>query len=650
MKTFRPLILMLLAAFLLAACSVSLAEDLTPPPGAQAPISAPQGASMGAGSSSPASSGPVYPVVAPDPEKGKTIYAEKCAPCHGDKGMGDGPKAAQLSVPVAAIGDPKNARQATPASWFTIVTNGNIERFMPPFANGLTDRERWDVVAYVFTLSQTADTLSTGKDAYTANCADCHGQTGLGDGPKAADSNPRSFHNLEFMASQTDQALFDAITNGVQNKMQAYNQLSEDQRWALVAYVRSLTYAAPGATNAASGGTPEPAAQSTAVSGVITPTAAISTTGYVTVTVNMPVGKQLPDNVEVALYAFDNMTLAYSTTQSTRSGKVFTFNNVEMPSSRAFIASAKVDGVTYGSDVAVPNAKGAIGLVVPIYETTTDTSSLVIDRLHMFFDFTQPNLVQVVEVYVFTNPSDKTVTSAEKGGPVTKFAVPEGATNLQFQDGSLGQKYVEIPGGFADTSPVRAGDTSYQVMFAFDLPYSSGSAKFSQLLNYNVNSSIVLLPDNGVKLKSDTLKEGAPQAIQGANYKVFTGDVIKSGASVAIELSGKPGSASSGSSNPFSFLGSSDSQTSLLIGLAALGLVLIFAGVWLWRRERSTSAELDEEEDEEEEEPEDDLDDADSLMDAIIALDDQYKDGQISEEAYKTRRAEMKERLRKRME
>jgi hypothetical protein len=38
-----------------------------------------------------------------------------------------------------------------------------------------------------------------------------------------------------------------------------------------------------------------------------------------------------------------------------------------------------------------------------------------------------------------------------------------------------------------------------------------------------------------------------------------------------------------------------------------------------------------------------------AIMDAILALDDQYQDGQLPEAAYKQRRAELKERLRNAM-
>jgi mono/diheme cytochrome c family protein len=98
--------------------------------------------------------------------------------------MGDGPRSEQLSVPVSAIGDPALARQRTPSDWFKIVTEGNLERFMPPFAS-LSDPQRWDVVAYVYTLSMDSNVLKNGEVLYQENCSRCHGAAGKGDGPNA---------------------------------------------------------------------------------------------------------------------------------------------------------------------------------------------------------------------------------------------------------------------------------------------------------------------------------------------------------------------------------------------------------------------------------------------------------------------------------
>jgi hypothetical protein len=40
------------------------------------------------------------------------------------------------------------------------------------------------------------------------------------------------------------------------------------------------------------------------------------------------------------------------------------------------------------------------------------------------------------------------------------------------------------------------------------------------------------------------------------------------------------------------------------------------------------------------------MDDAETLLDAILALDDQFQTGELSEEAYRRRRAELKARLK----
>ena len=140
---FRIGIFLVLIAGLLSACNMSLAQDVTPPPGAVQQAQAQP------------THGPVFPAEAPNLQNGKVIFTEKCAPCHGETGMGDGPQGQQLPVPAPALGLPEVAAQASPADWFLTVTLGKIENFMPPFAS-LSDQERWDVVAYAQSLSTTS--------------------------------------------------------------------------------------------------------------------------------------------------------------------------------------------------------------------------------------------------------------------------------------------------------------------------------------------------------------------------------------------------------------------------------------------------------------------------------------------------------------
>ncbi|MDP2778377.1 MAG: hypothetical protein Q8O48_12115, partial [Anaerolineales bacterium] len=112
----RHTIIFAISAILLAACNFTLAADVTPPPGYVAPAPAP-------------TLGPLYPARAPDIENGKLIFAEKCAPCHGAAGLGDGPDGKQLPVAVAAFALPETAHKASPAKWYTTVTQGNLDRF-----------------------------------------------------------------------------------------------------------------------------------------------------------------------------------------------------------------------------------------------------------------------------------------------------------------------------------------------------------------------------------------------------------------------------------------------------------------------------------------------------------------------------------------
>ena len=77
-----------------------------------------------------------------------------------------------------------------------------------------------------------------------------------------------------------------------------------------------------------------------------------------------------------------------------------------------------------------------------------------------------------------------------------------------------------------------------------------------------------------------------------------------------------------------------------MIGIGAFGVALILAGVWMFWRDRKREEEVDEEEDDEFEDPE-------SLMDAIIALDDLHRAGKIPDEAYQQRRSELKDALKR---
>jgi mono/diheme cytochrome c family protein len=89
-----------------------------------------------------------------------------------------------------------------------------------------------------------------GKQLYAVHCAQCHGDTGDGEGPAAKFlyPRPRNFHDAQFRLTTTvnlmptDDDLFAVVTRGMPGSaMFPFGNLSEAERRALVAHVRELT-------------------------------------------------------------------------------------------------------------------------------------------------------------------------------------------------------------------------------------------------------------------------------------------------------------------------------------------------------------------------------------------------------------------------
>lgn len=620
----RHFIFFAISTTLLAACNFRLAADVTPPPGYVAPTPAP-------------TLGPLYPASAPDIDNGAMIYVEKCAPCHGHTGLGDGSDGKELPVTVPAFALPETAKKASPAAWYTMVTQGNLDRFMPPFLS-LSDQERWDVVSYALTLHTTAQQLETGKALFEENCADC----------------AKAFSNQEMMSALTEDQLVKMIKEGAGDVAAFGSNLSDDEVYAVAAYIRTLTFAVPAAPvveaatatpAAAATDSGTPSAEATPLDGTaqaqVTPEATVepvaATGGIISGLVDNRTGSTLPSGQPVTLRIFEHSSAdptagpqeILAIEGAVNADGTYSFEGVEVLENQIFLAELEVDGLSYQSEFAVAPA-GATELTLPdiiIYSTTDDFSSLKIDQTQIFFDFATEGVVQIFSVYNITNASDKTIVvsmGAEQKVPFIAF--PEGAEALGYEAGQDSAAFVPTADGFA----MPPSNTAYSLIAFASVP-KADEISISQPALLSIGEVALFLPE-GVEAKGDTLTDEGIQLLQTTNFHVYSASALNAGENIDFVLTGEPKDTTAVAPDV-------TQNKNLLIGVGALGLVLILAGVWMYMRDSKKEEEVEEEDDE--------FDDSESIMDAIIAIDELHRAGKLSDQAYKERREELKNALKR---
>lgn len=94
------------------------------------------------------------PRQAPSFDRGLAVYREACMRCHGERGGGDGPSAAELQPPTPkprSFLDPEVMEGVSPVRVYNAVTDGLAGTAMASFA-AYAQHDRWSVAFYVLTL------------------------------------------------------------------------------------------------------------------------------------------------------------------------------------------------------------------------------------------------------------------------------------------------------------------------------------------------------------------------------------------------------------------------------------------------------------------------------------------------------------------
>lgn len=172
-----------------------------------------------------------YPAEKPSLSAGREIFISNCAGCHGEKGDGSGLK--------GAFNFTDNGLMITKNSsvFFDAVTNGVQGTGMPSFT-GISDSQRWDVVAYLWTFWADNESVERGKNIYQKNCASCHGINGYGI------NGTFDFTNSSVLVRKEPEIFFMSVSDGIKGTAMLpwKDSLSEDERWDTVKYVWTFQF------------------------------------------------------------------------------------------------------------------------------------------------------------------------------------------------------------------------------------------------------------------------------------------------------------------------------------------------------------------------------------------------------------------------
>lgn len=208
---------------------------------------------------------------------GQEVYNNYCAPCHGEDGRGDGPVAKSLfpkprdftrgaykirSTPSGSLPSDEDLLRiiyygipGTSMIPWDVLDENQRKALLPvlkAFSPAFEVRTAEAPVTVGLEIRATAETIAMGKKIYEEKeCWKCHGEEGKGDGPSAYELEDDSGYPIRpydfttgasLKGGDSDRDIYLRFTTGMAGTpMPSFaSELSDEQRWHLVHYVRSL--------------------------------------------------------------------------------------------------------------------------------------------------------------------------------------------------------------------------------------------------------------------------------------------------------------------------------------------------------------------------------------------------------------------------
>lgn len=213
-------------------------------------------------------------------DEGKILFSQRCLPCHGASGIGQGPYARHVNQHPANLNDRISNFPGVDYHFWRVM-EGVPGTAMPPWKLSLTEEAVWNIISYERTfvdgvvrvipgdfsdseaedfgkkgiispIIQDENNFTEGKKIYNLYCAQCHGVDGQGDGPASIYIKPEPANFTETNNDFTMQGQwFWKVSEGVETtNMPPWKYvLPENDRWKVIYYVQK-NFSEPGVFDA----------------------------------------------------------------------------------------------------------------------------------------------------------------------------------------------------------------------------------------------------------------------------------------------------------------------------------------------------------------------------------------------------------------
>ncbi len=113
---------------------------------------------------------PLAPTSTPDLARGKALFTQHCASCHGATGDAKGPDAADLDPPPIAFIDESRARERSVFALYQVIEQGLDDTSMRSFAELPAD-DRWALAFYAGSFAYPEDRVAAGEKIWKSDAA-----------------------------------------------------------------------------------------------------------------------------------------------------------------------------------------------------------------------------------------------------------------------------------------------------------------------------------------------------------------------------------------------------------------------------------------------------------------------------------------------